>query len=146
MGVAGPGDTALPASLSSGVLRGCQARVPHQLSGRSEARDVPEFRHGRHRDGKLDAPRGLEGIDHWTKAPGLHLVVKFLLEPLEALGLLDNSPDVLLKDDLLRRGGTDHRGEPTQVGGAPGGPARIADIVPQEKGFSDRLLGTSNPT
>jgi len=39
--------------------------------------------------------------------------------------------DVFLKDDLLRRGGTDHLAEPAQVSGTPVGPTGIADIVPQ---------------
>ena len=49
--------------------------------------------------------------------------------------------DVFLEDDLLRRGGTDDLAEPAEVGRAPGGPARIADIVPQEKGFEPELRG-----
>ena len=41
----------------------------------------------------------------------------------------------LLEDDLLSRGGTDHFGEPPQMGRPPGGTARRADIVPEHKGF-----------
>jgi hypothetical protein len=49
--------------------------------------------------------------------------------------------DVFLKDDLLRRGGTDDLTEPSEVGWTPGGPACVPDIVPQEKGFEPKLRG-----
>jgi hypothetical protein len=44
-----------------------------------------------------------------------------------------------LEHDLLCWGGTDDRAEPPEVGWTPGGPARITDIVPQEKGFALEL-------
>jgi hypothetical protein len=42
---------------------------------------------------------------------------------------------VFLEDDLLSGCGTDHFREPSEMGGVPGGLARLADIVPQQKGF-----------
>ena len=49
--------------------------------------------------------------------------------------------DVFLKDDLRRWRGTDHLAEPPEVGRAPGGPAGITDVLPQEKGFEPKLRG-----
>ena len=48
---------------------------------------------------------------------------------------------IFLEDDLLRWGGTDDFTEPPEMGRAPGGPARIADILPQEKGFEAKFRG-----
>ena len=47
--------------------------------------------------------------------------------------------DIFLKDNLLRWGGTDYFTEPTQMGWAPIGSSRIADIVPQQEGFEPQL-------
>ena len=74
-----------------------------QLSGVIEARQVAQFRHRGHRHGELDAAQGLEGLDHGREAPGLHLLVEFLFQTLEAFGLFGDGLDVFLKDDLLRR-------------------------------------------
>jgi mannose-6-phosphate isomerase-like protein (cupin superfamily) len=48
---------------------------------------------------------------------------------------------VFLEHDLLGRGGTDHLREPAQMGWAPGGPAGIADVVSEQKGFEPKLGG-----
>ena len=79
------------------------------------------------------------------KTPGVHLLVEFLFETLQAFGVLVHRPDIFLEDDLLGRGGTDHFREPAQVGRAPGGPARIADIMPQQKRFEPELGGLEIP-
>src|SRR5262245_12188782 len=63
------------------------------------------------------------------------MLVEFLLKPLEAFGMLLNRSDVFLKNNLLRGRGTDHFREPPQVGRAPIGPAGVADIVAEQKGF-----------
>ena len=55
--------------------------------------------------------------------------------------MLMNRADVFLEDDLLRRGGTDHFGEPPQVGRAPGGSTCIADIMAKQKGVETELGG-----
>src|SRR5262249_49958273 len=60
---------------------------------------------------------------------------------LETLGVFGDGSDVCLEDDLLRRGGTDDRAEPPQVGWAPGGSARLPDILPQEQGCEPKLRG-----
>ena len=46
-----------------------------------------------------------------------------------------NRSDVFLKNDGLRGRGTDNFREPPQVGRAPIGPAGVADIVSEQKGF-----------
>ena len=69
------------------------------------------------------------------------MLVEFLFETLETFGVFGDRTDVFLKDDLLRRCGTDHLAEPPEVGWAPGGPARVTDILPQEKGFEPKLRG-----
>ena len=73
------------------------------------------------------------------QTPRLHLGLEFLFEPLEAVGRRSNRTDVFLKDDLLRRGRTDDFREPPQVGGAPIGSARIADILSEQEGFETEL-------
>src|SRR5262249_13787515 len=73
------------------------------------------------------------------QAPYLHLCLQFLFETLEAFGILSNRTDVFLKDDLLRCCRTDDFREPPQVGWAPIGPARIADILSEQEGFETEL-------
>ena len=46
---------------------------------------------------------------------------------------------VFLEHDLLRRGGTHHRGQPAPMRGAPVGPAFVANILPQQKRFQPTL-------
>ena len=53
--------------------------------------------------------------------------------------MLMNRSDVFLKNDLLRGRGTDNFREPPQVGRAPIGPAGVADIVSEQKGFEPEL-------
>src|SRR5262245_19982862 len=48
-------------------------------------------------------------------------------------------PYIFLKDDLLRRCRTDHCREPPEMGRAPVGPARVADIVPEQECFEAKL-------
>jgi hypothetical protein len=65
----------------------------------------------------------------------------FLRQTLETLGVCGHGPDVFLEDDLRRRGGTDDRAEPPQVGWAPGRSTCLPEILPQEKGFEPNLRG-----
>ena len=85
MGVARLGDAALTAPLSTGVFRGGQAQVVHQLSGVVEAGEVAEFGHDGDGDGELHAPQGLERLDDRGKPPGLHLLVEFLFQTLRGV-------------------------------------------------------------
>jgi hypothetical protein len=66
-------------------------------------------------------------------------------QALEAVGLLSDRPDVFLKDDLWRWGGTDHFGEPPPMGWAPGGPACIPDILPEQEGVEPECGGLQVP-
>jgi hypothetical protein len=141
MRVTGFSDRALPASLSTRVFGGDQAQMFHQLSGILEAGQVAQFGYDGHGDRELNPTHGLERLDHRLQAPGFDLLLQFLLQSLEAVGVLVDRADVFLVNDLLRRGGTDHFREPPQMGWAPGGPARIADIVAEQKGFEPELGG-----
>jgi len=69
----------------------------------------------------------------------VHLVSEFVFETLQACGLCGDGLDVFLKDNVLRRSGADHLTEPAQVGRAPMGPPRLADVVPQQEGFAPQL-------
>ena len=65
--------------------------------------------------------------------------MQFLFETLETVVVFADGSDICLKDDVLRRGGTDHLREPSQVGRAPIGPSCVADIVSEQKGFETEL-------
>ena len=93
----------------------------------------PSSATGGHRHGALDTAQGLEGLDHRSEAPGLHLLVECEFQTPQAFRLFGDGLDVFLKDHLLRGCGTDHLAEPAQVGGAPVGPPCRADIVPQHR-------------
>ena len=67
--------------------------------------------------------------------------MEFLFETLEALGVFVDRADVLLEDDVLRRGRTDDFREASEVGWAPSGPARVADIMSEQKGLEAELRG-----
>jgi hypothetical protein len=107
------------------------------LSRILEAAQVTPSGHGGHRNRELDAPQRLERLDHWRQAPGIHVLWQFLLPTRQMFGLFIERANVFLETDLRRGCGTDHVREPLEMGGAPGGPARITAIEP---------LWTSNPT
>jgi hypothetical protein len=69
------------------------------------------------------------------------MLSEFLFETLETFGVFGDRPDIFLKDDLLHRCGTDHLTQPPKVGRIPGGLARIADVLPQEKRLEPKLGG-----
>jgi hypothetical protein len=138
--VAGLGDRSLAAVVSRGVFRGRQTEVAHQLAGLVEAREVSQFRNNRDRDSELDTTEGLQGVNHRSQVPALDVILEFLFEALEALGVFGDRVHVFLEDNLLGRRGTDDLTEPAQMGWASGGAACIADVVAQEKGF-EAMLG-----
>jgi hypothetical protein len=109
------------------------------LSRILKAREVAEFRHRGDGDGALDTPQALEGVDHWGEPPGLDVVVQFLLQARKTGRVFGDRVHVFLKDNRLGRSGTDDLAEPAEVSRAPGGVARRADIVPQEKRFAPKL-------
>jgi hypothetical protein len=141
MGMTRLGKTSLPPALATVVFRGGKAEITHEVSGVVKAGAVPELSRDGHGDGERHSPQGLEGLDQGALTPSLDMFVEGLLQALEAFAVLVDRPDVLLEDDLLRGRGTDDLGEPAQVSGAPGGPARISDILPQQKGVETELGG-----
>ena len=139
------GDRALTPPLTAGVFRGGQAQGTHALSGVVKARQLPSCCDDGDGNGKLPAPPGLKGLDHRLQTPGVHLLLEFVFETLQAFSGLVHRPDIFLEDDLLRRGRTDHVSEPAQVGWPPGGLARIAEIMPQQKRFEPERGGLEIP-
>ena len=123
MGVTGFGNRALPALFACGIFRRDEAQIFHQFSWGIKAREVANFGHDGDGDGTLDAAQGLQGLNHRVQAPRFDLVLEFLFETLQSFGSAPERPDIFLKDDLLRRGGTDDFREPPEVGRAPIGPA-----------------------
>jgi hypothetical protein len=67
------------------------------------------------------------------------VLAAFLFETLEAVVLFADGSDIVLKDDLLRRGGTDDCRTPSQVGWAPIGPTGVAAIVSEQEGFETEV-------
>ncbi len=79
------------------------------------------------------------------ETPGFDLLVEFLFETAQAFRVCGDRADIFLKDNVLRGGGTDHLREPPEVGRAPVGTARGADIVPEQEGFETELGGLEVP-
>jgi hypothetical protein len=80
----------------------------------------------------MHATQSLKGLDHRVQAPRWHVLVEFLVEPLEAFGVCGDGTDIVVKANLLRWGRADHFREPAEMGWAPMGPARGADIVAEQ--------------
>jgi len=100
-----------------------------------ETCQVPNVRDHRDGHGALHPTQGLESVHHRMQAPRFDLLAEFLVQTPEALRVFRDGPDLFLKDDLLRRGGTDDFREPPEVSRAPIGPARRADILSEQEGF-----------
>jgi hypothetical protein len=64
-----------------------------------------------------------------------------LLQTLKGLRVFVARAPICLEHDVLRRGGTDHLREPAEMGRVPGGPAGVADIVPQQEGVEPACGG-----
>src|SRR4029450_4753950 len=73
------------------------------------------------------------------QAPVWHVLVAFLVETLEALGVCSDRPDIFLEHDVLRRGRAEDLREPPEMGGAPIGPAHRADILSAQESFAAKL-------
>jgi hypothetical protein len=69
----------------------------------------------------------------------LDVLVEFLGETLEAFRVFSDRPDIFLEHDWLRRGRADDLREPSEMGWAPMGLARVADIVAEQEGFEAKL-------
>ena len=68
-------------------------------------------------------------------------MIFFTLCASKAFGGRVDGPDVFLEDDVLRRGRTDDLREPSEVGRAPIGPARVPYSMPEQKGFEPKSRG-----
>ena len=71
--------------------------------------------------------QGLQGCDDRMQAPRFALVVQGVLAPLESVGRFVHGPDICLKDDGLRRGGTNHCRAPLH---GPGGDREWLPLPP----------------
>ena len=135
----GFGDGALAAALARGIFRGDQAQKFHEFSGIIEARQVSKFGHRGDRDSELHTAECLQGLDHRVQAPRFDLLLEFVFETLESLGVFVDRADVFLEDNLLRGCGTDDFGEPPEMGWVPGCPARVPDVMSEQEGFEPKL-------
>jgi hypothetical protein len=88
-----------------------------------------------HRHGALDTAAGREGLDSWSQAPGLHVLVECEVQTSQAFRLCRNGLDVFRHDELLSGGGTHHVAEPSPVGGPPVGPTWRAESMPPHAGL-----------
>ena len=139
MGIARLGQTALLTPRPTGIFRGREPQIMHELSGVIDARQVAQFRHGGHRHRARDTTQGLEGLDDRREAPGLHRLVACVFQTPQTFSLCSDGLDVCLKDNWRRGCGTDDLAEPAQVGRTPVGPSCRADIVPQQEGFETQF-------
>ena len=139
MGIARLGHTALLTPRPTGIFRGREPQIMHELSGVIDARQVAQFRHGGHRHRALDTTQGLEGLDDRMEAPDVHLLVEFVFQTPQTCSLFSDGLDVVLKDHVRRGCGTDDLAEPARVGRAPVGPSCLAAIVPQQEGLETQF-------
>ena len=126
---------------ATGGFRRREAQVLHQFAWGIKADEIAELCDQGDGDGELDAAQHLSVVDDRIQAPQAHLLFEFLLQALETFGDRVDRANVLLKDKLLRRGGADPLGEPSERGGSPVGTAAIAAIVSQQKGFESEFGG-----
>src|SRR5688500_16557276 len=73
--------------------------VTHELSGVLEPGQVTKFGDGGDSYRQLHATEGLECFDHRIEAPGMNLLVEFLIKTLEPFSVVGDSPDIFLEDD-----------------------------------------------
>ena len=145
MGLAGLRQAALLTPRPTGIVRGRESELMHELSGGLETRQGSSRRHGGHGARALDTAQSLARFDHWRSAPGFDLRVAFEFQTAQTFRLCGDGLDVCLKDELLRRGGAHPLAAPAQGSGTPGGPPRRADSVPQEAGCEPQLGGLQLP-
>jgi hypothetical protein len=127
-------DRALAAPFPGGIFRGDQPQAFHEFSGGIDTRQVADCGDPGDSHSAWHAEEGLECLDHRLQAPSFDLVVECLCQALEPFGLCVHSPDLCLKDDVLRRSWTHDCGEPPSVRWSPMGLAGRADGMAEEKG------------
>src|SRR5688572_19601583 len=69
MGIARLGHATLATAITTGVFRRREPEITHEWSGGIKTGAIAEFRHRGHRDGELDPPQALEGVDHRGESP-----------------------------------------------------------------------------
>ena len=138
---AGVRDAALATPFTTGVFRRRQAQVTHELAGGLHTGQSAQFGDDGDGHGALDATQGLEGLDHRGQTPSVHLLVACLVKTLEAFGVCGDGPHVFLEDDVRGWSRTAHFRAPPEVGRAPSGLARLAHILPEEKGCEAEFGG-----
>jgi hypothetical protein len=139
MGIPGLRDPSLASALATGIFRRRQAQVLHELSRVITAGQVPAFGDEGDHPRPRHATEGLERFHDGREPPGFDVFVEFLCQPMEPFGVFGHRPHIGLKDDLRRWGGTHDLAEPAPVRWAPGGPAGLPDIMPEQKGFEATL-------
>ncbi len=108
-------------------------------SGIIAARQVAECGHGDdgheelHRQQGPAALRRAGGKRHAMTCRGVRA------PELKSLHVFIDRAHVCLENDVLRRCGPDHCREPLERGRGPGGPAGVADIMPQQKGVEPKV-------
>jgi len=137
----GCGEGTLPAALTAGVCRGEQPQALHQWSGGIDACEVSPCSHGGDGHDALDATQRLERCDDRMYTPGLGLVLECWFQTPEAFRVFVDRAPVVLQDELLGGGVTDHRREPSEMGRTPIGLVGIAEIVPEQEGFQAKCRG-----
>src|SRR5487761_1909228 len=135
MGVAGLGDTAPAKPIATGVLRGHQAQITHQLARVSKSTDVTNFGHQSDSTDHIDATQRLQRHHHWLKAPTLDRAGQRICHTRDPLiGTLYRLPvlgECRLGANLVEI----KRAQPTIVGLAPGTLAAVANATTQQKPF-----------
>ena len=132
--VAGFGHRPRAAALPRGRFRGAQAQAFHECSGGIKAGEVAECGHGSDRHGARHPAPGLQGCDDRVEAPGGDRRVECLVETWQAFRGCGDRAAIGWKDAWWRRGRAAHRREPPELGRAPGGPARVAESLPESEG------------
>src|SRR5262245_20795158 len=141
LGVPRFGHGAQSASLPRRICRRDQSQALHELSGVRKPAEVAEFGHRGGGHSAWHPTQGLQDRDHWGEAPRVHLVVECWLQTLKALRVCGDRAHLFLENDVWRRGGPAHLREPSEMVRVAGGPAGVAEIVPQPEGFEPECGG-----
>ena len=139
--VAGVGDAPLAPPFPAGVCRRQQAQAFMSCRGVSNTGQIAQFGHDGDGHGELDATQGLEGLDHRRKRQVFTGSWSAWSRRWRRSVCSCTGPDICLEDDLLGWGRTDHGREPPEVGRAPSGPARVADVLPEQEGVETEFGG-----
>jgi len=104
------GDASLPSPFSTRVFTGHEAQITHELTRRGEATEVPQFRYQGNGGGELEPAPGWHGLDNRRPAPARHEGGKCDFQPLQAVALFGDRPDICLEAELWSGRRTDHVG------------------------------------